>query len=214
MQLYRLFGKRRSWFLTGRGVRHKNYSSYDEYLAHQKAKLSSIKNLDKKWERLKTCLHERLADIPEVRRGANCLCLGARLGAEVEAFIDFGVFAIGIDLNPGKDNRYVVTGDFHHVQYAEASIDVIYSNSLDHVFNLKEVLAEVLRLLKPSGLFIVDLIHGSKDAHGRDPGYFASSWWDHSDEMIRKISATGLAVHRQREFVEPWAGIQAIFRKP
>ena len=46
------------------------------------------------------------------------LCLAARIGTEVKAFLDLGCFAIGIDLNPGTDNRYVVHGDFHDLQFA------------------------------------------------------------------------------------------------
>ena len=56
-------------------------------------------------------------------------------------FIDHGAFAVGIDLNPGRDNRWVVIGDFHALQYADASVDVVYTNSFDHVFELERVLA-------------------------------------------------------------------------
>jgi SAM-dependent methyltransferase len=211
MKLYRIFGKHKSWETAAAGFRSKRFASYEEYVTHQSAKLSKIKTLDKKWDRLKAGLRERLAEIPEVRRGANGLCLGARLGAEVEALIEFGVFAVGIDLNPGTANRYVVTGDFHSVQYADASVDLIYTNSLDHVYDIEKVLAEVKRLLKPAGVFIVDLNHGTKDEQGRDPGYFASASWDHSEEMVEKISASGLTVQRKREMTVPFSGIQVVF---
>jgi SAM-dependent methyltransferase len=213
MKLYKIFGKHKTWGTVETGFRSKRFASYEEYIAHQSAKLSTIKTLDKKWERLKAGLRERLADVPEVRRGANGLCLGARLGGEVEAFIEFGVFAIGIDLNPGTANRYVVTGDFHSIQYADASIDVIYSNSLDHVYDLEKVVAEVKRLLKPEGVFIAELNHGTKDEKGRDPGYFASASWDYVEQVVEKISALGLTVRRKSEMTVPFGGLHVVFGK-
>ena len=48
------------------------------------------------------------------------LCLGARLGTEVRALHNLGYFAIGIDLNPGVDNPYVLMGDFHKLVFPTA----------------------------------------------------------------------------------------------
>lgn len=206
MKLYNFFGKKRSWATGEGGTRRKQYGSYDEYIAHQRAKLDTIKNLDKKWARLKAGLAERLGNVPQVKRGANALCLGARLGAEVEALIDFGVFAIGIDLNPGSDNRFVVNGDFHHIQYADASVDIVYTNSLDHVFELDKVMAEVLRVLKPDGVFIADIESGDKD-----PGYFASTRWDSTDEMIDTIAKGRFKITSRDDFTIPSAGTQVLF---
>lgn len=209
MKLYNLFGKKRAWEAGDGGARRKLYQSYDEYVAHQRAKLVSIKNLDKKWAKLKSGLADRFRNVPQIKRGANGLCLGARLGAEVEVMIDMGVFAVGIDLNPGPDNRYVVTGDFHHIQYADASVDVIYTNSLDHVFDLDRTLDEIRRVLKPEGIFVADLIAG--DSAGKEPGYFASQWWDNNDDMIDRIAKVGFLLVERHEFSMPWEGTQALF---
>ena len=57
--------------------------------------------------------------------GQDAAVVGARIGTEVKAFLDLGAVAIGIDLNPGENNRYVVYGDFHDLQFASGSIDVV-----------------------------------------------------------------------------------------
>ena len=56
--------------------------------------------------------------------GCSVLCLGARLGGEVRAFTAMGALSIGIDLNPGPNNAYVLPGDFHHLQFAQSVFDV------------------------------------------------------------------------------------------
>src|ERR1700752_401354 len=104
-------------------LRRREYASYDDYVAHQRSKLATIKNPKRKREVLLNGLRERLGPHPENTRGTSVICLGARYGAECEAFIERGAFAVGVDLNPGPSNRFVVTGDFHAMQYADASID-------------------------------------------------------------------------------------------
>ena len=107
------------------------------------------------------------------------LCLAARIGTEVKAFLDLGCRAIGIDLNPGKENPYVVQGDFHDLQYAPQSMDVVYTNSLDHAFDLERIAKEVLKVLKPDGLFLVEAVQGRDQ--GVDPGFFESFLEEHRE---------------------------------
>ena len=96
------------------GLVRRGPEGYDEYLEYQVQKLEIDLDAMPYYEpRYRAWLRERLR-VPEiVRPGTSVLCLGARLGAEVQAFIDLGCFAVGLDLNPGEDNRFVVHGDFH-----------------------------------------------------------------------------------------------------
>jgi hypothetical protein len=57
-------------------------------------------------------------------------------------------FSVGIDLNPGPRNGYVLHGDFHNIIFADASIDAVYTNALDHSFDLQEL--RDLRALRTS----------------------------------------------------------------
>ena len=144
------------------------YPSYQDYLRRQQAKLEylDLSHYEAEYQRL---LSERLAGVDGLKKGAAVLCLGARLGAEVRAFHDCGCFAVGLDLNPGRQNRYVLNGDFHELQFPRASADVIFSNSLDHVFAVDRFIAEIRRVLKPGGrLIFVDSVQT-----GDEPDYDA-----------------------------------------
>src|SRR3954467_8943428 len=113
------------WSHEGVTIR-RAYASRAQYLEHQRAKLGRIHNLEKKRAKLIAALRERLHGNRAITRGTTVLCLGARQGAECEAFIEKGAVAIGVDLNPGQDNHYVVTGDFHALDYADQSFDCVY----------------------------------------------------------------------------------------
>ncbi len=191
----------------------RTYSTYKEYEEHQASKLGKLK-LDEYNERLRRELASRVTLIPEITRGATVLCLGARLGPECQSFIDSGAVAIGIDLNPGPANRFVVTGDFHDVQYGDRSFDAVYTNALDHAFDLERVIAEAKRVLKPLGVFIAEIVRGSKDEGGREPGDFESIWWEHVDDLIARIERAGFAVRSRERFDWPWGGDQVVFVKP
>ena len=91
------------------------------------------------------------------------MCLAARLGDEVEAFRKLGYFCYGIDLNNGLNNKYVVYGDFNKLTETTSSVDIINTNSLDHLFDLDDVLNEIDRVLIKDGLFVCDLILGYKE---------------------------------------------------
>jgi len=76
------------------------------------------------------------------------LCLAARIGTEVKSFLDLGAFAVGIDINPGKKNKYVLFGDFQDIQFAPKCADIIFTNSIDHVYDIEKFLSEIKRVLK------------------------------------------------------------------
>jgi len=203
------------WEHSEEGARRK-YASYEEYLEHQASKLDRIAH------RLREKENEDFAEFR--RRFATCaalsgvrsvLCLGARLGTEVRALHDLGYFAVGIDLNPGERNPYVLPGDFHRIVFPSGSLDAVYTNALDHVFSLDELVGEVQRLLRPGGVFVADLELGS--AEGFIPGeYEAAMWRDHQAliDQIRTLGRFEVAETRDlgRTRRDQWT--QVVFRKP
>jgi len=193
--------------------RARRYESYDQYLEHQAAKLRTL-NLVHYNVQFKAGLHSRLGELEAwlgKGRGANVLCLGARNGAECEVFAELGFFPIGIDLNPGEANKFVVTGDFHNLQFADQSVDVVFTNTLDHAFELPKILVEVKRVLKPGGVFIAEIVRGSKDEGGREPGAYEAVWWDHSETVVKQINSKGFTTWKRQPFDTPWAGDQYAF---
>jgi SAM-dependent methyltransferase len=193
----------------GARLRRRRYRSYEAYVAHQRSKLERVQ-LGAYDVEYRQVLAARLAAIADVRPGASVLCLAARLGTEVKAFADRGCFAVGIDLNPGQGNRHVVHGDFHDLQFADGSVAIVFTNSLDHCFDLQRVLAEVRRVLAPGGLFIVEAIRG-EDEGGR-PLFYESFSWATLDELARAIEGAGFEAAARASFEYPWPGEQLCFR--
>jgi SAM-dependent methyltransferase len=183
------------------GIRRRAYRSYAEYLGHQAQKLGTLDLTD--YDRTYAItLGQRIADLD--LKGRAVLCLGARLGTEVRAFRERGAFAVGIDLNPGKRNEYVTYGDFHRVAYADDSANVVFTNSLDHAYDVDVVLSEVRRLLPPGGLFVVEAIRG--DEEGVQPQFYESFFWSTIDDLVGKIERCGFRLDSRAIFDAPWVG--------
>ena len=201
--LFRKFGER--WNAEGDRFQKRGYDSYEAYLEHQKAKLETH-DFGRYDDEFRAALRERLSALEIEWPGRSVLCLAARIGTEVKAFLDLGAFAVGIDLNPGVDNRYVVHGDFHDLQFAPGSIDVVYTNSLDHAFDIDRIAREVLKVLKPDGVFLVEAVQGRDQ--GTNPGFFESFFWKNIDELVSALENAGFTVARRTSIAAPWPGEQ------
>jgi SAM-dependent methyltransferase len=207
--LFRKFGE--EWNAKKDALQKRSYASYEAYLEHQKAKLETH-DFGQYDAEFRAALRDRLASLDLEWRGRTVLCLAARIGTEVKAFLDLGAFAIGIDLNPGKENCYVVHGDFHDLQFAPGSVDIVYTNSLDHAFDIDRIAKEVLKVLKPAGLLVVEAVQGRDQ--GVNPGFFESFFWKNIDELVRVFERAGFTVSRRTPITHPWPGEQICFRRP
>ncbi|MFC1605459.1 class I SAM-dependent methyltransferase [Pseudomonadota bacterium] len=161
--------------------------------------------------KFRNALRERLADLEFIERGKSALCLGARLGAEVRAFIDLGLFAVGVDLNPGQANSYVLHGDFQHLQQADDSVDVVYTNSIDHAFDIEGMVREILRVVKSDGYIIIEPDPGVEDTGGIEPDLWATQSWKSIDGLMNALEGFGLSLVKRRPFEYPRGGQQLIF---
>ena len=56
----------------------------------------------------------------------------------------------------------VKTGDMHNLEFPNHTFDLIYTNALDHSFNLHKAIEECYRVLKPKGILIVDIKYKDK----------------------------------------------------
>lgn len=183
----------------------RDYPTYEAYVARQKSKLATM-DLDGHEVESRGRLRERLERLDFLRPGMGVLCLGARLGAEVQAFLDVGCSAVGVDLNPGEDNPLVVQGDFHDIQFASSSMDVVFTNSLDHAFDIRKVLGEIRRLLKPGGFLIVEARRGIEE------GWRPDSWdcftWTTVDALVGLLEGSGFELRERSALTFPWQGEQ------
>lgn len=168
-------------------LRYRDYENYDEYLAHQVTKFGEIMKTSGFSNKVITeyrkrffrrFRHLRKLKIP---RDARILCLGARQGTEVEVLRDLGYRnALGLDLNPGPDNPYVVHGDFMHLDYQAGSVDLVFTNCVDHAFELNDFFAEHARVIKDDGYVLYDITT-------RGAGAFEAVDWDREEDLFRMM---------------------------
>jgi SAM-dependent methyltransferase len=182
------------------GLYSRNYEDYAAYLIKQVSKLDNRPGWCKKLSiELRQRLQSSLKELRIVKHVMAVLCLGARLGGEVEAFIKMGAFAIGIDLNPGVSNQYVLHGDFHELQFADNSIDLVYTNCFDHCLEPERVLAEIHRVLKPDGLLQMDCKAGSNETKGKSMG--SDHWdcleWESLSHLAKVVCNTGFTMEQE-----------------
>jgi ubiquinone/menaquinone biosynthesis C-methylase UbiE len=133
------------------------------------------------------------------------------LGGEVRAFLDLGCLSVGVDVNPPPKSKFVLYGDFQFLQFPDGCFNVVFTNSLDHVFDLDRFASEVRRVLKPCGWFIADVVDG--EAEGRAGGEYEVLSWNTSSEVVSAITRRGFCLHKERRIVSPWSGVHAVFEK-
>jgi SAM-dependent methyltransferase len=201
-------GKR--WVNDGGDQRFKKrvYSSYRDYLAHQKDKLQRI-DLSEYDVKYRDTLRERLEALNIPWQSKTVLCLAARLGTEVKSFLDLGSFAVGLDINPGSNNPYVLYGDFHAIQFPSNSVDVVFTNSLDHAFDIQKLVAEIRRVSKSEGYLIVEAERGAGE---KWPGFYESFYWSRIGDLISCLEGLQLKLLVNGSFDYPWQGHQLVFR--
>jgi SAM-dependent methyltransferase len=188
---------------VGPGIERKAYRSYGAYLRHQGRKLQRRGGewLDDHERRYGPALSARLAASGLVTTGTRVLCLAARLGGEVRTFRELGAFAVGIDLNPGPRNPWVAWGDFHELRYANGSVDLVFTNSLDHAYDLERLCLEIARVVRPGGHVVTEIVKGAAD--GVRIGYYDASHWDTVDDVLRVLEKTGWQIVDRRDMDYP-----------
>lgn len=196
-----------------KGLPPRRYPSYDRYISHQANKLDKIeRQLRRREDGDFASFLARFATCAALRDAHNVLCLGARLGPEVQALRQLGKFAVGIDLNPGSRNALVLEGDFHAIQFSDGSVDAIYANALDHAFDLDRVLAEIHRVLRPGGVLIADILSGFDENF--TPCRFEWLYWSDIDVAVWRICVMGFELLEQQD-IDPVCSpqwVQTVFR--
>ena len=194
------------------GLVKRDYASYDEYLTHQKLKLDEMvkmkggfSNFDIFDYRVKFYVRFRLI-ATLLPFDARILCCGARQGTEVDVLHDLGFTnAHGIDLNPGLDNPLVSAGDMMKLHDPGNSVDLLYSNCIDHAFDLDQMIAEHARVLKPDGYLLYDI--GINLEEGGGP--FEAISWDRTEDVVLRLLErfrSVIRIERERQWL--WVLVQ------
>lgn len=198
------------WTVMEEGIRTRIYDNEAVYLDKQAEKLNRRPGFAANYSLgLRGRLSKTLLTLTDyIGPHQNVVCLGARVGGEVGAFIDAGHYAVGVDINPGEANRQVLYGDFHNLVFANESVDIVYTNSLDHALHMDELIKEVHRVLKPGGIFLTENKGGIKE-----PGFkpaksdaYDCTEWKSLKHLIAYIQNRGFrSVHRYRfKGFTPW----------
>ncbi len=168
-------------------LKYRDYSTYEEYVEHQKSKFDEIIKIGgglgkKQILKYRLQFFDRFKDLKNyLVDDAKILCAGARQGTEVEVLWELGFKnAYGIDLNPGPENPYVKTGDFLKIQEMDGAVDLIYTNAVDHAFNLDEMFKEHSRVIKKDGYAYYDVAL-------QDGGPFEAVHWNSDDVVFKKM---------------------------
>ncbi|KAL5826940.1 hypothetical protein ACOSQ3_018784 [Xanthoceras sorbifolium] len=137
------------------------YASYDAYIQRQLNKTLNPKLRQiwttRDWERKIHVFSNLFHDLKKKRLLSNqskALCIGARVGQEVEALRRVGVsHSVGIDLVPYPP--LVVKGDFHHQPFDDETFDFEFSNVFDHALFPDKFVGEIERTLKAGGVCVL-----------------------------------------------------------
>lgn len=186
------------------GLLYRDYASYEEYLTHQEQKFTEMLKAKggftgREILEYRQRFYRRFRHLPALLpSSAVILCAGARQGTEVQVLRECGFLnAYGIDLNPGPDNPFVRKGDFMHMENPDASVDLIYSNCLDHAYDLAGFFREHARVLKPDGYALYDFVPSG------GTGAFEAVEWD-SDAALFGILLQSFRAVIKLETEEHW----------
>ncbi|KAF5746520.1 hypothetical protein HS088_TW06G00691 [Tripterygium wilfordii] len=137
------------------------YASYDSYIQRQLNKTLNPKLrkiwTTRDWDRKIQVFAEFFHDLQKrnlLFNDSRSLCIGARVGQEVEALRRVGVSdSVGIDLVPYPP--LVIKGDFHHQPFEDETFDFEFSNVFDHALYPHKFVGEIERTLKPGGVCVL-----------------------------------------------------------
>ncbi|XP_010478010.1 PREDICTED: uncharacterized protein LOC104757018 [Camelina sativa] len=137
------------------------YTSYDYYIQRQLNKTLNPRLrtlwMTRDWDRKIKVFSKFFQDLKRqglLSNASKCLCIGARVGQEVEALIRVGVTeSVGMDLVPYPP--LVIKGDFHHQPFDAETFDFEFSNVFDHALYPDKFVGEIERTLRPGGLCVL-----------------------------------------------------------
>jgi len=181
-------------------VFEKKNVEYQEYVKRQGLKannpekrkilIKKIPNRIKKFERFFTQAEPFL--VP-----GKMLCLGARTGCENKAANNLGYNALGIDLYPL--DPVVIKADWHDIPFDDGSFDNVYTNAIDHCFDVQKLAKEVRRVLKYKGRFFFQTSKKQmlKTKEDREQYISASSnflFWDDGMSLAKHLTQFGFEI--------------------
>jgi SAM-dependent methyltransferase len=123
------------------------------------------------------------------------LCLGARTGCEIIGARNAGFKGSqGIDLHPIGD--IAIRGDWHDIPFPDKSFENVFTNSIDHCFDVTKLANEIYRVLKPKGRLYL-MLSGKQMLKTKDDRqlYMSQSqnflFWEDGFDLVAKFEQHG-----------------------
>tara|TARA_Y100000590_G_C15704191_1_gene1007950 strand:+ start:582 stop:1202 length:621 start_codon:yes stop_codon:yes gene_type:complete len=183
-------------------MKQHKYNSYEEYVLYQIEAGTRKMNDQNTTEDEMVFVSGIIKDlIPNAKFG---LCHGTRGGLEQLILIrELDIEVLGTEISPKAADKFphTIEWDFNKVKDEWInSVDFIYSNSFDHVFDPKEGLKTWMSCIKPSGFCILhwDKQHSDKYTRPKESDPFGASL----EEYKKLIEDCGFNVHEIREYTE------------
>lgn len=137
------------------------YATYDSYIKKQLNKTLNPKLrkiwTTRDWDRKIQVFSNFFSELKNrnlLSDSSKVLCIGARMGQEVEALKRVGVSdSVGMDLVPYPP--LVVKGDFHNQPFDDETFDLEFSNVFDHALFPEKFVSEIERTLKTGGFCVL-----------------------------------------------------------
>jgi len=161
----------------------REYKNKDEYFNHQLEKTTNKnvkKNKTRDWKG-SIIRYKELFKNYGVEENKNCLCIGSRYGQEVEALRNMNCSAIGIDLV--EFPPYTIVMDMHDLKYDDKSFDVLYSNALDHSWDINKSVSEMFRVAREKVIITILL---------NNRGNYEVTVFDSLDDIIDIVKSLGI----------------------
>ncbi|XP_076893028.1 uncharacterized protein LOC143544941 [Bidens hawaiensis] len=190
------------------------YTSYETYIHHQLKKTTNPKLrkiwTSRDWDRKIQVFQRfftRLKREKLIFNSSKALCVGARVGQEVEALKRVGLTdSVGMDLVPYPPN--VIKGDFHYQPFDNETFDFEFSNVFDHALYPDKFVGEIQRTLKAGGVCVLHVaVSRRSDKYSADDLFSVEplkKLFDGSELIkVRKVDGFGLdteVVFRKRKF--------------
>jgi len=184
-----------------KGIQIAQYGNYQTYLIHQASKLNQgidwLEEYQRRYQHMLIQIIRKLYAERTLPKTGNVICLGARLGAEVKAFRQWGYSCIGVDINPGPNNPLVLERDFHTLDRDLGVFDIAYTNCLDHILDPDRFFRGILTVLTTEGQLIV--LAASAETVKLDK--FASLSWDRLTDVLELICSYGFKLEYQAKII-------------
>lgn len=149
------------------GFYERKQLSYDDYVYMQGRKFREKRErqkLEENTEKRKLKFERVFSAAKKYMNKGNLLCLGARTGDEITIAEKFGFKeCVGIDLYPIGEN--VIKADWHNIPFEGDKFDNVYTNSIDHCYDVEILAKEIKRVLKPGSKFYFQLERKKEVGH-------------------------------------------------